>query len=145
MTIAQPPLYQPLADQTGKTAMQWALFFSLLATGDQGAEWIPNFSSLTSSSGTPTLDGWTYQLNSSLVLFRATVTPASGANTSATAGTTAITNFPFSMKQDGIVFAVGNKTGTGSGMCEQSSGKIWVPAWTTVSSKVTLLGIVEAS
>lgn len=142
--INEPPLRQPIADDNGMTPIQWALFFSQLYTGDLGSEWIPAFSGLTASAGSPVLDGWTYQITRSLVLFRATVTPSSG-TTSASAGTTNITNFPFKMTQNGIVFAVSNKVGSGSGMCEASSGLIWTPAWTTLATKVTLLGIVEAS
>ncbi|MDE2099126.1 MAG: hypothetical protein KGL39_17865 [Patescibacteria group bacterium] len=145
MSVSQPPLYQPLADNTGRTTVQWALFFSQLYSGDTGTAWIPAFDGLTSSGGGPSFGGRVYQISQSLVFFRGTVIPASGGNTSAVVGTTNITNFPFTMKGDGIVFAVAGKEGTGSGMCEQSSNLIWTPAWTTVSTNVSLIGIVEAS
>jgi hypothetical protein len=145
MTISQPPLYQPIIDQTGRTSIQWALFFSQLYSGDTGKAWVPSFTGLTSSGGAPSFGGRVYQINQSIAFFRATVIPASGGSTSAVGGTTNISNFPFTMKGDGIVFAVSGKNGTGSGMCEQSSNLIWTPAWTSITANISLIGIVEAS
>jgi hypothetical protein len=145
MTLAAPPVQQPLMDQGGGTNILWVLFFNSIFNGDAGVAWIPTAASLTSSSGVPTIAGRVYKISNYLTFFRFTIVPASGETTSSTAGTTYITNFPYVMSGDGVCADVSNKLGGTLGMCEQATNKIWLPAWTTISNPVSVIGIVEAS
>ncbi len=138
-----PPLYHPLVDQDGKTDIFWSVFFNQLFTGDAGTEWFPTFQNLTIVGAFPTITGRVYQISQFLTFFSLNIIP--GTNTSAVAGTTFIDNFPLIMRADGINFAVAGRLGTNSGMCEKVTNKIWVPAWTTVTVPLSIIGIVEAS
>lgn len=93
--------------------------------------------------GTPSFAGAIYKISSTLVYFRAVITPAT--NTSSVAGTTYIDNFPLTINHDGACFAVANNTGANAGMAAAGTGRIYTPAWTTVASPVTVTGILEAS
>lgn len=142
MTQNAPPLNQPLLNPDGSIPMQWILFFNQIYNGDAGQAWTPTFNSLTISGSIPKVTGRVYQLSKYLTMFTANLIP--GTNTSAVAGTTFIDNFPFIMQGDGLVFAVSGRLGSSSGMCEKATNKIWVPAWTTVTVPLTLVGFVEA-
>ncbi len=137
-----PPTYQPVVDESGIVDLKWMIFFNSLFTGDPGqGGWTPTFTSLA-QTGTPTISGKTFQLSQSLVMFSVTVTPAT--DTTSTAGTTYINNFPFVAQSDGICFAVSGNLGSAAGMVAASSNRIYVPAWTTVTVPLTIFGIVEA-
>ncbi len=143
-SVQAPPIYQPVVDpKSGIATNPWILFFNQLFAGDGGIAWIPTFSGLTIVGATPQVTGRVYQISQALAVFVVDIVP--GTNTSAVAGTTFINNFPLKMKGNGVCFAVAGHLGTPAGMCDQTSNGIYVPAWTTVISPVTVLGIVEAS
>lgn len=143
MSLNPPPIYQPLiTDQSGKASLPWILYFNQLFTGDAGTSWTPSFVSLA-QTGVPTITGKYYRLSAALAYFAVSITPAT--NTTATAGTTYIGNFPLTMKGDGICFAVSGLLGSSSGMCEKASNRVYVPAWAAVTVPLTVVGIVEAS
>lgn len=143
-SIKSPPIYEPLADSTnGIASLPWILFFNSLFTGDTGEVWTPSFTNLTVVGNAPTITGTIYRIGRSLAYFRIKVVP--GTNTSSVAGTTYVNNFPLIMTADGACLAVSGLLGSISGMCDQSSNKIYVPTWTTVTVPLTVVGIVEAS
>lgn len=141
MTIATPPNYAKISDDSGKAALPWILFFQGLSNGDTGEDWTPTFESLT-EDGTPTIEGHFYKLSKYLVFFRVSITPAT--STTSTAGTTYIDNFPLQFSDDGICFAVSGGLGSSSGHIVASTNRIYVPAWTTVTVPLTIIGIGEA-
>lgn len=150
-TIKEPPIYQPMIDPpdpkdpesfTGIATLAWILFFNQLFIGDTGTSWTPTFTNLTVVGAAPTITGVYYKISQSLVYFRAKIVP--GTNTSSTAGTTYINNFPLSMIGDGACIAVSGLLGGTPGMCDQASNNIYVPAWTTVTVPLSIVGIVEA-
>lgn len=142
MSVTPPPIYQPVADPTnGVASLPWILFFNGLFDGDLGTSWTPTFTNLT-TTGAPTITGKYFKIGS-LVYFWVKIIPST--DTSSTAGTTYINNFPVVMKSDGINFAVSGLLGTNSGMCDQASNKIYVPMWTAITIPLTIIGLVEAS
>lgn len=143
-TVKSPPIYQPLSDDdSGKASLPWILFFNQLYNGDTGDTWVPLFTNLTTTGASPTITGRVYKLNQSIAFFRVKIVP--GTDTSSTAGTTYINNFPLQMSADGINFAVSGLLGSNSGMCDQTSNNIYVPTWTAVTVPLTIVGMVEAS
>lgn len=143
-TVKPPPIYNPLIeDDGGIAALPWILFFNQLFNGDKGTAWTPLFTGLTVVGAAPTITGTYYNLSQSISYFRVKIIP--GTNTTATAGTTFINNFPLKMSGDGINFAVSGLLGTGSGMCDQASNNIYVPGWSAVTVPLSIIGIVEAS
>lgn len=142
--IAAPPIYQPLIEdpQDSVASLPWILFFNQVFNGDTGTTWKANFTGLT-TVGTPTITGKVYQISKSLAYFAVTITPST--STTAVAGTTYIDNFPLRMINNGIVFAVSGLLGTNSGMCEQATNRIYVPAWSAVTIPLTVVGLVEAT
>lgn len=144
MSLEAPPTQQPIIlDQSGMTAVQWIIFFNSMFNGDLGDAWVPTFRNLTVVGATPSVTGRIYQLSQALKLFTARIIP--GTSTSAVAGTTYIDNFPLTMNGDGINFAVSGNLGTNSGMCDSSTGRIYVPGWSAVTVPLTIFGIVEAT
>lgn len=144
MTIKSPPIYEPLSnDPNGVASLPWILFFNQIYTGDKGLDWSPLFTSLTVVGAAPTITGRVYKISQSIAFFRIKIVP--GTNTSSTAGTTFVNNFPLIMNADGVCFAVSGLLGTNSGMCDQSSNGIYVPTWTAVTVPLTIIGMVEAS
>ena len=135
-----PPISNPMIDSSGIANMPWILFFNNLWIGDRGKEWTPNFVNLT-QVGVPTITGRYYMLSKSLAYFRVTITP--GTNTSATAGTTYIENFPKVINGDGACHAVSGLLGSSAGMIEASSRRIYVPGWTTVTVPLSIVGTIE--
>lgn len=142
MTIQAPPTRNPLTEGQGEITMPWLLFFNQAFYGDAGTNWTPTFTGLT-TVGSPTISGRYYQLSQYVCYFNILVTP--GTNTSAVAGTTYVDNFPLTSNSNGICGTVSNKLGGGLGMVEASSNRIYVPAWTTVTTPINIIGIVEAS
>lgn len=145
MTSVRPaPIYQPMIeDEGGIAALPWILFFDQIFKGDTGTSWTPQFISLTVTGAAPTITGIYYQITRKISFFRVKIVP--GTDTSAVAGTTFINNYPLTMSGDGICFAVSGLLGTNSGMCDQASNNIYVPAWTTVTVPLSIIGLVEAS
>jgi hypothetical protein len=136
-----PPMFESLADESGKPKLPWAVFFDQMFNGDAGANWEPEFTNLT-VSGTPTITGRYYRLSKFLTLFRVLIVPAT--STGSTAGTTYINNFPLGFTSDGIVFAVSGGLGAGPGHIVSSTNRIYTPAWSGVTVPLTLIGIGEA-
>lgn len=144
MTVQQPPTIQPLVNQeTGLTTIQWLLFFDSIYRGDNGTVWAPSFTNLTVVGAAPTITGRFYRIGRSLCYFSVKVVP--GTNTSSTAGTTYINNFPLTLQGDGACLAVSGLLGSSAGMCDQASNSIYVPAWSAVTVPLTVVGFVEAS
>lgn len=142
MSINPPPIYMPVGGDDGKATTQWVLFFNQMFTGDTGNDWTPNFVSL-GSTGTPTFSGRYYKLSSGLIYFTAVVTPAT--DTTSTAGTTYIKDLPFTILRDGTCLAAAANVGGFNGMCTAATNRIYVPAWTSAVTAVTVTGLIEAS
>lgn len=141
MSTLPPPTRNPLTEGKGELTMPWLLFFNQIFNGDAGTNWTPTFTGLT-SSGTPTISGRYYQLSQYLCYFNILVTPAT--NTSATAGTTYVDNFPLQAASNGFCLTVSNNLGGGLGMVNSTNNRIYVPTWTTVTTPINVIGIVEA-
>lgn len=142
MTLAIPPLYDKIVGEDDKANLNWTIFFQNIANGDSGNDWSPTFTNLT-VSGTPIITGRYYNISKYLTLFRVSI-DHSGGNSTSTAGTTYVEGFPLPFAADGIVFAVTGNLGDGPGQIVANSGRIYVPAWTTVSAPITVIGICEA-
>lgn len=141
MTSATPPpAIHPLIDDKGLCSLQWLLHFNGLYEGDTGTSWEPTFQSLT-EVGSPTITGRYYRILRRVCFFLVSVVPAT--NTSATAGTTYIDNFPLTFSSDGICFAVTGGLGSSSGHIIASSNRIYVPGWTAITVPLTVAGIGE--
>lgn len=138
--ISPPPIQHPIttAQLGGNADMPWVLYFNQMYQGDTGTEWTPNFANLTEVGGDATIEGRYHKIGQWMAVFYVKVTPAT--NTSATAGTTYIDNFPEEFKDTGVIFAMANGTGTNSGECLESNQRIFTPAWTTVTTPVYLMG-----
>jgi len=143
MTTEAPPIREELIEDNGAISMPWILYFNQTFNGDGGTAWTPTFSGLTEVGGVATIAGRYYQLSKYLTYFNILVTPAT--NTSATAGTTYVGNLPVTSYANGFCATVSNKLGGGIGMVEASSNRIYVPAWSTVTSPINIMGVVEAT
>ena len=141
MSIQPPPIYEILSGEDGKPKLPWIVFFNSVYNGDAGLNWTPNFESL-GVSGTPTITGRYYRLSQYLVFFRVTVIPDT--NTTSTAGTTYIDNFPLVFSADGACIAVSGNLGATPGHIVASNNRIYTPGWTAATVPVTVLGIGEA-
>lgn len=139
--IQEPPTRNPLTEKDGVLTMPWLLFFNQLFNGDAGTEWTPTFTDLT-VAGTPVITGRYYQISQYLCYFNVLITPAT--NTSAVAGTTYIDNFPLEANSNGICLTVSNNLGGGLGMVNATNNRIYVPSWTTVTTPLNIIGMVEA-
>lgn len=124
-------------------SLYWKKWFSSLWEGDVGKQWTPTYTSLT-ESGTATHTGTYYRLSKRLYYFRVLITPAT--NTSSTAGTTFLNNFPLTINANGSFLAINNTTKTriDAGAIIAGSG-FYPPSWTTITAPITLCGMVEAS
>ncbi len=142
MSIEPPPTRNPLTEKDGELTMPWLLYFNQLFNGDTGTNWTPTFTSLT-ISGTPIITGRYYRISQFLCYFNILVTPAT--NTSAIAGTTYVDNFPLDAYSNGFCVTVSNNLGGGLGMVEATNNRIYVPTWTTVTTPINVIGVVEAS
>jgi hypothetical protein len=140
--ITPPPIYDPVVDEEDKANLSWILFFNGMYQGDAGTTWTPTFVSL-GSTGTPTFTGEYFRLSARLIFFRVVVTPAT--DTTSTAGTTYIDNFPLTIANDGVCHAVSANVGSLAGMVVKTGNRIYVPGWTAVTVPVTITGTIEAS
>lgn len=141
--VPPPPNRAEIIDESGLPTIPWALFFENIWNGDTGRTWTPTFTSLTEVGGAATITGKIYRIGRNLCYFTVTVTPVT--NTSATAGTTYINNFPLNIRGNGACFALASNTGGNSGMVVQTSQRVYVPGWTTVTVPVTVVGFCEAN
>lgn len=141
MTTNPAPITNPVVDENGLPTLPWTLFFNQNFEGDAGTLWTPNFVSLTGS--TTSITGIFYRLSQYLVYFSMTITP--NGNTSSTAGTTYVDNFPLTFRNDGFNTVVSGTGGGGIGMNVRSNNRIYVPGWTNISVPLIIPGIVEAT
>ncbi len=141
MTVQPPPITEAVVDESGLPSLAWTLFFNQNYAGDAGVAWTPEFEGLT-KVGDPKVTGRYYRLSQYLCYFHIHVVPET--NTSATAGTTYINNFPLDVTRNGFCIAVSGNLGGTPGMVEEVNNRIYVPAWTTVSVPLTIIGICEA-
>lgn len=141
MTTNPAPITQPVIDDNGLPTLPWTLFFNQTFEGDGGVEWEPTITGLTGS--TTSITGRYYRVSQYLVFFRIIITPSG--NTSSTAGTTAIDNFPLNFTFDGFNTVVSGSAGGGIGMNRASDNLVLLPPWTNVSVPLTILGFGEAS
>lgn len=138
MSLEPPPINEILAEQNGLPKIPWILFFNELFEGDAGTSWTPTFVSL-GSTGSPTITGRYYRINQNMCMFFVTITPAT--DTSSVAATTYISNFPLQFSIDSVCFA-----GTGSGAVQAIGGirasdnRVYTPAWTSVTTPLTIIG-----
>jgi len=138
MSIDPPPISDLMTEDNGLPRIPWVLFFSNIFEGDGGTSWTPTFVSL-GSTGTPTLAGRYYRINQRTCLFFVTITPAT--DTTSTATTTYISNFPLTFVHDSVCFA-----GTGSGAVQAIGGirasdnRIYTPGWAAVTTPLTVVG-----
>lgn len=141
-TLTPAPLYHPLTDKNGAITMPWIIYFTGLSTGDQGTRWTPEFQNLA-STGSPSFSGMYFKIGALLTYFTAIVTPAT--DTSATAGSTYIDNFPEIIAADGACYAVSGSTGSlSAGIAQASSGRIYVPTWANIAVPVTVCGFIQS-
>lgn len=143
MTIEPPPTRNPLADDDGVLTMPWLVYFNQLQNGDAGTSWTPTFVSLTEVGGSATITGRYYKISQYICYFNILVTPVT--NTSATAGTTYVDNFPLEAFNNGICASASANLGGGLGMVNAANNRIYVPGWTTVTTPINIIGIVEAT
>lgn len=140
MTMDAPPVRYPV-DEEGDITLPWLNFFNQTYNGDAGDEWTPNFVSLT-TSGVPTITGRYYRVSRFLLYFNILVTPAT--NTSSTAGTTYVDNLPVEPYSNGVCFSISNNLGGAIGMVNASNNRIYTPTWSTVTTPLNVIGMVEA-
>jgi hypothetical protein len=142
MSVENPPFYENIVGQDGKATLRWLVFLQQLFDGDSGTVWTPNFVNLT-TTGTPEITGRFYRLSKYLTFFHVNIIPAT--DTTSTAGTTYIDNYPVQFTNDGICFAVTGGLGDGPGHIVASSQRIFVPSWSAVTVPLTIIGIGEAT
>lgn len=140
-TVKEPPIYEIMIDEEGKSRIPWALFFDNIFRGDTGTAWTPTFTNLT-QTGTPTITGTVYRIGRSMAYFSVRIVPAT--DTTSVAGTTYINNFPLTLTADGACLAVSGLLGSIAGMCDSATNRIYVPAWAAVTVPLTVVGFVEA-
>ena len=141
MTVNPAPITQQVTDDNGLPTLPWTLFFNQNYEGDAGTSWTPTITGLTGTTSSVT--GRFYRLSQYLVYFNITVTPSG--NTSSTAGTTYVGNFPLTFNADGFNTVVSGSTGGAIGMNRQSDNRILFPSWTNVSVPLIIPDIVEAT
>lgn len=138
MSLDPPPINEIVTEQNGLLRLAWVLYMNQLFEGDAGTEWTPTFISL-GSTGTPTITGRYYRINQKICLFFVTITPST--DTTSTAATTYISNFPLTFTTDSVCFA-----GTGSGAVQAIGGirasdsRIYTPGWSAVTTPITVVG-----
>jgi len=141
MTLEAPPFGTEVVDDDKQLQLPWLTFFNQMYNGDAGNAWEPNFVNLT-TSGTPTITGRYYRINRYLLYINILVTP--GTNTSSTAGTTYVDNLPITAYNNGVCMSLSNNLGGQLGMINATNNRIYTPTWTTVTTPVNIIGLVEA-
>lgn len=134
-----PPKTEPLTDDDKFTTLNWLAFFDTLANGDTGTAWTPTFVGLT-ETGTATKTGRYFRISKTLAYFRIVITPAT--DTTAVNGTTYCDNFPLLISQAGVCVTLSGFTAAVSG-CTASDKRIYTASWTTITSPITLVGLLE--
>lgn len=137
--VSQPPVYNPLADETGKATLPWLQFFNAVYVGDTGTAWNPLFTGL---AGAAQING-IYYLVGKLCYFRIDIIPVT--STTSTSGSTYVNNFPLMLRGFGACAAVTNAPSAALGMADSTTNRIYAPSWSGITSQVTLCGLVEAN
>lgn len=138
MTVEAPPNTDILIEENGLPRISWILFFNSLFEGDGGNSFTPIFDGLT-TTGTPTLTGRYFRINQRFCVFFITITP--GTDTTSTAATTFVSNFPLAFQIDSFCLAVtGSGAVQGIGGVRANDNRIYPPGWTTVTTPITLVG-----
>lgn len=138
--FSEPPVQHPVTDEDLIITRPWLQHFNGIYQGDTGSTWTPTFQNLT-EVGTSTITGRYYRIIRRICYFAVRIVP--GTNTSATAGTTYIDNFPLIFSGDGVCFAVTGNLGDGPGHVVSGSNRIYVPSWAAVTVPLTIVGIAE--
>ena len=142
MSRIQPaPIKDSLTTEDGDISFPWVTFFNQLYNGDTGTPWTPSFTNLTVVGAAPTITGIIYRIGQGLAYFSIKIVP--GTNTSSTAGSTYVNNFPASVKTPGPCFAMSGNLGTNAGMVENSSSRVYVPSWSAVTIPLWIVGMCE--
>lgn len=138
MAVEPPPNTDVLTEQNGLPRIPWIIFFNSLFQGDGGTQFDPSFVNLT-TVGVPTVRGRYYRLNQQFCVFLITITPST--STTSTAATTYVSNFPLTFVSDSVCFA---STGSGAvqsiGGIRASDNRIYTPAWSAVTTPLTVVG-----
>lgn len=150
MTLPAPPQQQPIIsvdkqqpeNMDGNITLPWAIFFNGLFAGDAGEAWTPTLQNLV-INGVPEVTGRIYLLSQYLALFTVEIRPSQ--DTSATAGSTYIDNFPLQMAGNGFCISVSGNLGSVAGMCDRETNRIYTPPWVAVTVPLTIIGIVEVT
>jgi hypothetical protein len=138
MSVNPPPINDLLIEPTGLPRISWIEFFNNVFEGDGGTVFTPSFVGL-GSTGTPTISGRYFRINQRFCVFFVTITPAT--DTTSTAATTYISNFPLTFTIDSVCFA-----GTGSGAVQAIGGirasdnRVYTPGWSAVTTPLTVVG-----
>lgn len=130
------PTQQNVIDNNGKMQLQWILFMQTLLSGDQGTAFVPDVSGLT-VVGNPTIAGYYYN-NQGFSDFYITIVP--GTSTTSTAGTTYFT-LPFDVVFDAPCFAITGTNGA-TGAINAATDRCYTPAWSALTTPVTINGRV---
>lgn len=138
MTIEAPPIQDVLIEENGLPRIPWIIFFNSLFEGDAGTSFTPNFISL-GSTGTPTITGRYYRLNQKVCIFFITIIPST--DTTSTAATTYVDNFPLQFQTDSVCFgSTGSGAVQGVGGVRSSDNRIYPPGWPATSNAITVVG-----
>lgn len=137
-----PPNTEPMVDADKNVTLPWQAYFESTSEGDPGNVWAPTFQGLSSTGPAPTFGGTYYYLSQKLAYFHIVITPGSGGDTSAVAGTTYCDNFPLSLAVDSASTTIGG-TGAAVGAISASAKQIYTATWTNAAGNITIVGIVE--
>lgn len=138
-----PPIFDSVVDENGKARMSWVLFFNSLFIDDVGASFTPTFTGLTESGGAATKSGYFYKVLRRIVMFRVGITPVT--STSSVSGTTYIDGLPFIPIADGFCVVVSGNTSAAIGVVKSGTNRVYLPAWTTVTTPITVIGFCEVA
>lgn len=137
--VTAPPLEDNIVDQVLKANASYAAFFENMYLGDVGNAFTPTFVNL-SVSGELTTTGRYYRLSDRWYIITATI--SSTDTTTATAGSTYISNFPLTLLNDGLTFAIVG-TGVSASAAQAANNRLYAPGW-GASQRVTMVCLVEA-
>jgi len=134
---------EQLVDGKGSMASNWFQFLEGLWRGDKGNDWTPTYSGLT-ETGAATHTARYFRVSASLYYVRIRVVPST--DTSSTAATTYLSNFPLTVPAMGTLQVLNETTLLPIGVAVVSTnGRIYPPTWTTVTAPITICGMIEAS
>lgn len=143
MTGPQIPIQtEPVVDDNKNVTLPWQAFFEAVANGDPGNTWTPTFQSLTHTGADPTITGVYYFLSDKLTYFRITITPASGGDTSAVAGTTYCDNYPLTIGAQAGSLTIGGSGAAAAGITD-GTRRIYTGTWTNAAVPISIMGIIE--